>query len=225
MVEVIVFAEGQTEEAFIKQVVAPALRHLQVFVKPQMLNTSQNSKGGAVSFDRLKLNVRNTLRQNGNVVLSTFLDLYALDTKFPAFEDAKKKPDVYTRVQCLENALHTAIVGHVGCSLERFLPHIQPYEYEGLLFSDVNALSSIEPSWSSSLRKLNEVRVSVPTPEHINDGYETKPSKRLENLLHPKYKKTSHGPRAAQRITLEVIERECVHFKAWMDSLRALGLE
>lgn len=34
MVEVIVFAEGPTEEQFIKRLVAPAVRHLQVFVKP-----------------------------------------------------------------------------------------------------------------------------------------------------------------------------------------------
>lgn len=223
MMEVIVFAEGQTEEVFIKQVVAPALRHLQVFVKPQMLNTSQTSKGGAVSFDRLKFNARNTLKQNKNAVLSTFLDLYALDTTFPAFEVAKSKLDVYARLQCLERALHVAIVEHVACRPERFIPHIQPYEYEGLLFSDVEALSSIEPAWSASLTKLRQVRASVETPEHINDGYETKPSKRLEDLLNPKYKKTSHGPRAAQHITLEVMEQECVHFKAWMDSLRTLA--
>jgi hypothetical protein len=224
MIEVIVFAEGATEERFIKQVVAPALRHLQVFVKPQMLNTSQTSKGGAVSFDRLKFNARNTLKQNNNVVLSTFLDLYALDTQFPAFQDAMKKSDVYTKVQCLEEALQTAIVEQVGCRPERFIPHIQPYEYEGLLFSDVEVLSSIEPTWTASLINLRKVRASVESPEHINDGYETKPSKRLESLLSPKYKKTSHGPRAAQHITLEVMERECLHFKAWMDALRALCL-
>ena len=90
MVEVIVFAEGPTEEKFIKQLVAPALRHLQVFIKPQTLNTSQTAKGGAVTFDRLKFNARNTLRQHPDAVLSTFLDLYALDTDFPAFEEAKK---------------------------------------------------------------------------------------------------------------------------------------
>lgn len=35
MLEVIIFAEGPTEEKFIKQVVAPSLRQLQVFLKPQ----------------------------------------------------------------------------------------------------------------------------------------------------------------------------------------------
>ncbi|MFA7060503.1 MAG: DUF4276 family protein [Pedobacter sp.] len=223
MVEVIIFAEGQTEEKFIKQVVAPALRHLQVFVKPQTLNTSLSAKGGAVSFNRLKFNARNTLRQNANLMLSTFLDLYALDPDFPAFDEAKQKADVYDRVQCLETALHEAIVEHVGCRSDRFLPHIQPYEYEGLLFSDVVTLSTIEPTWSASLKNLIKIRSSVETPEHINDGYETKPSKRLEDLLSPKYKKTTHGPRAAERITLSVIERECAHFKVWMDALRGLA--
>lgn len=222
MVEVIVFAEGQTEEKFIKQLVAPALRHLEVFIKPQLLNTSQTAKGGAVTFDRLKFNARNTLRQYPNAVLSTFLDLYALGADFPAFEEAKKKPDVYSRVACLQQELNKAIVAYVQCRPERFVPHIQPYEFEGLLFSDVQALSAVEPTWTKSLPALAKIRTAVDTPEHINDGYETAPSRRLESLLHPKYKKTTHGPRAAERISLEVIERECKHFKTWMDRLRSL---
>src|ERR1017187_5277072 len=112
MVEVIVFAEGPTEEQFIKRVVAPSLRPAQIFVKPQLLKTSRDAYGGAVSFDRLKFNARNTLRQNPNVVLSTFIDLYALETNFPAFQDAKDKSDIYTRTACLESALHQAIVEH-----------------------------------------------------------------------------------------------------------------
>lgn len=223
MVEVIVFAEGQTEEAFIKQVVAPALRHLKVFLKPQTLNTSRTAKGGAVSFDRLKFNARNTLRQHPEAVLSTFLDLYALGTDFPEFEKYKDKPDVHERVHGLQQALHAAIIAHVGCRPDRFLPHVQPYEFEGLLFSDVEALSEIEPTWSKYHIALAKIRASVDTPEHINDGYATKPSKRLEDLLHPSYKKTTHGPRAAQRISLEVIECECSHFKNWMNALRALA--
>lgn len=223
MVEVVVIAEGQTEEKFIKQLVAPSLRHLKVYVKPLLLNTSRDSKGGALSIDRLKFNARNALRQNPNSILSTFIDLYALDTDFPAFDEAKQKTDVYGRVHCLELALHEAIVAHVGCRADRFLPYVQPYEFEGLLFSDVEALSAVEPTWTASLRSLRKVRDSVETPEQINDGFDTKPSKRLEDMLSPKYKKTTHGPRAAERISLNVIERECSHFKSWMDALRGLA--
>ncbi len=223
MREVIVFAEGPTEERFIKQVVAPALHGLQIYLKPQLLRTSQAGRGGALSIDRILLNARNTLRQKPNAVLSSFIDLYGLDTDFPAFEESQKLADVHQRVALLEQALHRAVVEHVGCRADRFLPHIQPYEYEGLLFSNVDVLAAIEPTWGKALGALRKVRDLFDSPEHINDSYETKPSKRLENLLHPKYKKTTHGPRAATRISLETMERECAHFRAWMNRLRGLA--
>lgn len=223
MREVIVFAEGPTEERFIKQVVAPALNGLQIYLKPQLLNTSQSGKGGALSIDRFLLNARNTLRQKPDTVLTSFIDLYGLDTDFPEFEASKKQTNVYHRVALLEQALHSAVVEHAGCRSDRFLPHIQPYEYEGLLFSDVRALAATEPTWSKALGELQKVRGLFDSPEHINDGYETKPSKRLENLLHPRYKKTTHGPRAATRISLETMERECAHFRSWMDQLCGLA--
>jgi hypothetical protein len=223
MREVIVFAEGPTEERFIKQVVAPALHGLRIYLKPQLLNTSQSGRGGALSIDRFLLNARNTLRQRPDAVLSSFIDLYGLDTDFPEFKESKKLADVHQRVALLEQALHSAVVEHAGCRADRFLPHIQPYEYEGLLFSDVNALAAIEPTWGQASGGLQKVRDLFESPEHINDSYETKPSKRLENLLHPRYKKTIHGPRAAARISLETMERECMHFRAWMDHLRSLA--
>lgn len=223
MVEVIVFAEGPTEEQFIKRLVAPAVRHLQVFVKPQLLKTSQEARGGAVNFDRLKFNARNTLRQKPDAVLTTLLDLYGLDTTFPGFEEAKATPDMDSRVNHLKSALAEALVAYVDCQPERFIAHIQPYEYEGLLFSDPQALAQTEPGWEASFPKLAAVRAAFPTPEHINDSYETKPSRRLEQLLRPGYKKTRHGPLAAERVSLASMERECPHFRCWMDSLRRLG--
>jgi hypothetical protein len=223
MLEIFVIAEGVTEEQFIKQLVAPAVRPLQMAMKPLLLNTSQSAKGGAVTFARLQFNARNTLRQHPDAVLGTFLDLYALATDFPDFDESQKQADVYQRVSRLEVAMRDAIVTHVGCRPERFLPHIQPYEFEGLLFSNVAALCAVEPTWAKSQTTLANVRAGAASPERINDGFDTKPSKRLQDLLHPKYKKTLHGPKAAQRITLEVMERECPHFGAWMNAVRGLA--
>ncbi|WP_027475993.1 DUF4276 family protein [Curvibacter gracilis] len=223
MVEVIVFAEGPTEEQFIKRVVAPALRPLQVFLKPQMLKTSQEARGGAINFDRLKFNARNTLRQHPAAVLTTLLDLYGLDTSFPGFEQAKSKPDLSSRVTHLNAALHRELVAYVGCRPERFIAHIQPYEFEGLLFSDTQALSQTEPGWQTGGVQLAAVRAAFETPEHINNSIETKPSRRLEQLLQPGYKKTRHGPLAAERVTLAAMERECPHFRLWVAALRNSG--
>ncbi|QAU23400.1 DUF4276 family protein [Dyella sp. M7H15-1] len=223
MPEVIVFAEGPSEEQFLKRVVAPSLHSQQIYVKAFTLRTSQQGRGGAVSFDRLLLNARNTLKQHSKAVLSTFLDLYGLDTDFPEFAAAKAINDVGERVRRLEEALHRAVVGHVHCRPERFIPHIQPYEFEGLLFADVQALSSTEPRWGDYLQKLQAVRDQFETPEHINDSYETKPSRRLESLLQPSYKKVRHGPLAAGRVTLATMEAECLHFRSWMAELRKLA--
>lgn len=222
MREVIVFAEGPSDEQFVKRVVAPALRHLQIFLKPQTLNTSRDARGGAVNFDRLKFNARNTLRQKPDAVLTTFLDLYGLDPSFPGFADHQGM-DVYQRTESLEQALHAALIDYVGCRPERFIPHIQPYEFEGLLFADTDALTATEPAWSSCREKLAAIRAAFPTPEHINDSYETKPAKRLESLLHPTYKKTRHGPLAAEKVTLATMERECAHFRTWLEKLRRLA--
>ena len=222
MLEVIVFAEGQSEEQFLKRVVAPSLHTRQVYVKAQTLKTSQQGSGGAVSFGRLLFYARNALRQSPKVMLSTFLDLYGLDTDFPEFEAAKKLISVSDRVQKLEAALHRVVVNEVGCRPDRFIPHIQPYEFEGLLFADVTALSKTEPGWVRYLSQLSAIRNKFETPEHINDSYETKPSSRLESLLQPQYKKTRHGPLAAGRVTLETMEAECPHFRGWMTRLREL---
>lgn len=188
------------------------------------MKTSSSAKGGAINFDRLKLNVRNTLRNNPDIILTTFLDLYGLDTSFPNFEAASKKSDLYDRVEALEKALHTELVSFVGCRPERIIPYIQPHEFEGLLFSDVSILCSIEPDWLISAPKLQLMRNQFNSPEHINNSFETKPSKRLEDNLHPKYKKTTHGPRISKHIGINAMENECKHFKQWMDKIRAINL-
>lgn len=221
--EVIVFAEGPSDEQFIKRIVAPMLRPLQIYLKPQQLNTSKNAKGGAVSFDRLVFNARNTLRQYPDTTLTTFLDLYGIDTDFPEFLSAKNAVDVYARVKVMEEAMTQAIIAHVGCRPERFIAYLQPYEFEGLFFSDVNALIRTEPDWIRQQAKLQKMRDDFVTPEHINDSPETSPSKRLEKTLQPKYKKTRHGPLIAEQVTLACMERECVHFKSWLDRLRSLA--
>jgi len=222
MQEVIVFVEGQSEEQFIKQIVAPVFRQQQIFLKPQMLNTSKNAKGGGLSFDRFKFNAKNTLKQYPNAVLTTFFDLYQLDTGFPSFNAACQCSDVYERVDLLEKALHTDVTSSVGCRSERFIPYIQPYELEGLWFSDVEQLVQVEPNWANSFFKLQKERDGFLTPEHINGSYETKPSKRLGDALSPKFKKTLHTVPIAERVTLTKIELECKHFKKWMDKIRTL---
>jgi hypothetical protein len=221
---VAVLCEGQTEEAFIKQLIAPALRHLSIQVKPYLMPTSGTSKGGAVSIGRLKKNVRNLMCKPEISYVTTFLDLYGLDTDFPEYQ-ASKCLNVYERVLQLEKALKDLLVKEFDLNQKLIFPYIQPYEFEGLLFSNVAQLVATDVGWGAHQSVLQKMRDAVDSPEHINDSFETKPSKRLEKILKtPKYKKVLHGNRIATNITLATIEQECLHFREWMGKLRALSI-
>lgn len=221
-VEVVVFAEGPSDELFLKRVVAPVLQQSQIYLKPQTLNTSRDSAGGAINFDRLCHNVRNTLRQSGSRYLTTFFDLYALDTSIPGFTERHRFNEPQAKARHIEAQMHAALVEKLDFRSDRLIPYIQPYELEGLFFSNTDALSQAVPGWTAAAEPLRRVRQSFATPEHINDGFDTKPSARLAELLTPNYRKTTHAPRIGQHIGLNAITTECLHFGQWVIRLQSL---
>lgn len=223
MKRVCVVCEGQTEEEFILNVLAPAFYSSGLNLIPEMIETSPGHKGGALNYDRVKRHLRNTLRQNSAPIVTTLFDLYRLDTTFPGFATSVVQNDLEKRLNTLKQAMHADIVAEAGCSPDRFIPFIQPYEFEALLFSDVPTLISIEQTWESAIVALTAARNAVVSPEHINDHPETKPTAHLERALkHPSYRKRRHGPIAAQKIGLSKIEAECAFFAGWIAQLRAL---
>ncbi len=218
MTTVIVVGEGPTEIDFVQKVLAPPLRASALFLKGRLVN----GRGGALTYARVELFLRNTLRESQNTYVTTFFDLYALNNKFPGFYEATKVRDPLQRASLLETRLHESIVQIAGCRSDRFFAHIQPYEFEALLFTDVEQLTTIEPDWRSFTAQLRDVRAASASPEHINDGPETHPSKRLERILQPGYDKVRHGPLALQKIGLARLSEECQHFATWLERIRAL---
>lgn len=220
MVRLIVVGEGQTEEAFVNHVLAETLATNEVYVEPRIIPTSPNSRGGALNFDRVKQFLRNTLLQSNDAFVTTFFDLYALDPSFRGVAQTKGLSP-FERAGAIEQALHEDIVEFVGCRPERFLPHIQPHEFEALLFSDVARLCEVEPDWAAHVEDLAGIRQSVENPEWINDSPQTAPSKRLD-VLKPRYRKTRHGPAAAAKIGLDKIREACPHFGQWFERMVSL---
>lgn len=224
MKRVCIVCEGQTEETFVRDVLAPAFYHLGLNLIPEMVETSPDHKGGALKYDRVKRHLRNTLRQSSAPVVTTLFDLYRLDSDFPSFAASQAQPDLSRRLNVLKQALHADVVAEAGCQPERFIPYIQPYEFEALLFSDVPTLTRIEPGWQSATAALAAARAVAESPEHINDRPETKPAAHLERELNnPSYRKRRHGPIAAQKIGLAKIEAECAFFAAWLAQIRELA--
>ncbi|AQG97523.1 hypothetical protein A9R05_00735 [Burkholderia sp. KK1] len=220
MVEVVVICEGQTEETFVKGVLGEALAASNIFLTPRLIPTSSGQRGGALNHDRVIRMVRATLMERANTYVTTFFDLYGLDTSFAGVAESRGI-DPSERALNVERQFRQQVIDATRCRAERFFPHIQPHEFEALLFSNVQELCASEQDWQISLEELHAVCARVTNPEWINDSPQTAPSKRLERLR-PRYRKAQHGPDIAARIGIAAILEKCPHFRQWYERLSAL---
>jgi len=222
VIDVIIVGEGQTEETFVREVLAPQLVDRDLNLQPRLIATSQTAKGGSLGRDRVLTFLRNTLRERTDTYVTTFFDLYGLRPGFPGVDAARTTTNPLSRCIVIEGALAEAAVQASGSRQDRFFAHVQPYEFEALLFSDVSTFGEVQTGWSRFVEKLQSVRNSVETPEHINDGPNTHPSVRLKTVLQPKYIKPLHGSRIATSIGLVRMREECRHFDRWVTRIESL---
>lgn len=222
MVEVIIVTEGQSEETFVRSVLAPLLAGSNVFATARCVRTSDMQSGGSLSPERVRRFLRNTLRERDDTYVTTLFDLYALKPEMPGVAGSEDIVDPALKAAHIEQAMHRDIVGVAGCRPDRFFGHVQPHEFEALFFSDVTAFCELEPGWASSRKALQAVRDEYENPEWINNSPQTAPSRRL-SILTPKYRKVRHGSLAANHIGLDRIRSECPHFAAWVERLLALS--
>ena len=222
MITVLVVGEGQTEETFVRDVLASEFAALDISLEPRLIRTSQSSKGGALTADRVMKFLRNTLRERQDTYVTTLFDLYGLHADVPGVELSHTETDPLRRCLRIEEALNEAAVRVSGCRAERFFSHIQPHEFEALLFSDVSRFGEAHGDWKRSVGSLEQARAGAATPEHINDGTETHPSARLKSLLRPRYDKVLYGSGIATLIGVPRIRSECRHFDAWLEKIELL---
>lgn len=222
MIEVIVVGEGQTEETFVRDILAPEFAAVNISLQPRLIGTSPGAKGGSLSGNRVLRFLRNTLRERGDTYVTTFFDLYGLRADVPGVEPSRSEEDPLRRCTLIEETLNAEAIAASGCRRERFFSHIQPHEFEALLFSDVSRFGEAHGEWKPFVDPLQDARDGAETPEHINDGAETHPSARLKTLLRPRYDKVLYGSGVAALIGLPRIRSECRHFNTWLDRIETL---
>lgn len=220
MIRINIITEGQTEESFIRDILAPELALKNIFPVARSVETSRTKtkihRGGLVSYEKAKRDIERWLKQDEGAYVTTMFDLYALPQEFPGTEKAAAKTDPFEKVALLEEELFKAI--NFGT---RFIPYIQLHEYEGLLFSDAKAIDdTLKLHCGSQLDKLL-VEIGTKNPELINEGAETAPSKRLLKL-YPSYEKVTNGVVIAKNIGLKTLREKCSHFNEWLSKIEQL---
>lgn len=204
--------EGQTEEEFVKTVLAEHLRPFDVKPEPILIGSGRGSGGGNVTVERLTFDMALLYRSHDAV--TSLVDFYGFQSKGDR------------TVEELETYLHGKVGEKIGSGWDetKLFPYVQRHEFEGLLFSDVGIFANQIDFPNKSVGTLQTVRGQFETPEDINDNPDTAPSKRIAGAI-PRYNKRLHGPRLAKEMGLDIIRAECPRFNAWMTRLESLNPE
>ena len=219
MKRVFISVEGQTEETFVKEILVPHLESFQVYPVPIILSTKRTRqgnkfKGGITRFQRIQNEINLLLRDTDVSAVTSMYDLYKFPADFPGYDEAPRG-DCYQRVAYLENEFTKLI------SDPRFRPYIQLHEFEALLFVNLSAISKAFPG-TNKLAELERIKSAFSSPEEINEGEQTAPSKRILHLF-PDYQKPLHGVLISIDTGLDNIRSECGHFNDWITWLESLN--
>lgn len=213
MIRVNVFVEGQTEETFLRELLVPYFVPMQIFLTAIIVRTSAVSKGGLVSYAKIKPQLVRKSLEDKTAFVSTMFDLFHLPPDFPGTKDASLIQDPLEKASCIEERMRDDL------QMEKFIPNLLVHEFEGLLYSEPACFVG----WFDDVvvETLALERKSFESPEHINDGPETAPSKRIMKVC-PSYDKPVHGALIALDIGLDRMRKECLHFDGWLTRLTNL---
>jgi hypothetical protein len=228
MIRLYLFAEGQTEQTFADKILKPHLAKSSVFLDKIILIAHSRKKGkahrggsGYGDYQPMKDDILRFLKQEkgSNVFFTTMIDLYAIHYNLPGLIEAEPlRQNPIQRVEFLEQSFAEDI------NDPRFIPYIQLHEYEAYLFANPTCFESLYDNCSDKVAFLKDIADSYETPELINDGRETAPSKRIIAQF-PDYEraKPTVGSLLAETVGLETIRNKCPHFNAWLLQLESLS--
>jgi hypothetical protein len=221
MIRVHVICEGQTEEMFVNEMLLPIFQPKGIVLVPALLG-KPGHKGGYVTIERVVKDVRLRLLNDTTAYCTLLIDFYGISTKFPGYQQAIRMNQHVTKSDIITSEMVKAIESEVGVSAgRRFIPYIQMYEYEALLFSEPSDFASAIGRPYLALELL-KIRDKFRSPEEINDSPVTAPSKRIEGL-YPEFEKPIHGTFGAIEIGIEKIRTECPLFSDWLRQIENLA--
>jgi hypothetical protein len=220
----VVVVEGQTEEAFVTEVLKPYLDDRGVYTSATIVGKMVAQKrghrrSGGGHFRHWQTDIARILGgdRREDLRVSSLFDLYGLPGDFPGVNEHGSDTDTFRRCASLEAALAAVFDDR------RFIPYIQRHEFEALVLASLPSLRELLDAEDdlAGLTTLEAV-VSVTAPEEINEGASTAPSKRL--LAHvPGFIKTLHGPLATAATGLAGLREQCPRFDAWVRTLETLS--
>lgn len=215
MIKLLVLVEGQTEELFVKRVLAPYLSRYLISCFPKLVITKANFKGGLATWGKAKNHLEHLFQSEPTAFVTTMFDFY----RFPSDLAVAAQPATSSAVERAV-AIESAMLNSFSYAKQRFIPYLMVHEFEALLFTSPETIAAhFEPD-AAKQTAYTFALSSIGLPEAINHGAETHPAKRLKNMFKA-YGKTTDGIALAERIGIEKMLSACPHFAAWISNLVA----
>jgi len=227
MCRLLVHVEGETEETFVNEVLAPHLyRSGYTTIGARLLGNARQRqrRGGIRGWNTVRSDIIDHLREDSGCLATTMIDYYALPQSgaeaWPGRASATSRP-FKEKARRVQDALSADICAELGDTFDpaRFIPYVVMHEFEGLLFSDCSRFAAGigRPDLSSQLQRIRD---AFRSPEEINESPTTAPSRRVVALV-PNYEKPLLGTLAALEIGLNAIRAECPLFRQWLEHLES----
>ncbi|MBF0488417.1 MAG: DUF4276 family protein [Nitrospirae bacterium] len=217
--EIVALVEGTTEKIFVADILAPYLEKKGVCMTPIVIS-KPGQKGGDVKFDWVKNDINLHLKQRRDTYLTLIVDFYGIKGDWPGLKEAKQQatPSMKSSKISSETKKQVAALFKGYDVDRRFVPYFSMHEFEALLFSEPQTLST---SIHVSQSEIDTILTKCGEPENIDDSPNTAPSKRLEKLC-GRFKKTTTGIAIAKAIGLNIIREKCLIFNGWLTDVENL---
>lgn len=226
MLRLLVHVEGQTEEAFVNELLGEHLtRSGFAIVSARLVGNPRLKRGGIRPWQSVKRDILRHLKEDRNAIAALMVDYYGLPHDWPGRVDAPRENSTSRKAVFVESSLVADISTEMGPGFDvrRFVPLIAMHEFEALLFSDPEQFAH-GIGMASLASDLLRIREEFESPEDINDSSVTAPSKRIARLF-PGYEKPLFGIVGAIAIGLQKMRQECPHFDGWLSQLESLPIQ
>ncbi len=196
MSTVTMIVEGRSELEFCNTILKPYFHPKEIFLKPINLM-------GGVNVQKIIGSAKNSHQSD---IITTLVD-------YSGFEGFKSQT-----IEQIQNHLLQEIPNPLK---SKFIPYLQLYEFEALLFSNITILCE-KIGQADKIPELETIMKQFHhNPETINGGQNTFPSKRLKQVF-GNYDKTQGKP-ILQAIGLPTLRRQCKRFDDWIMKIENLS--
>lgn len=226
MKRLLIHVEGETEESFVNNLLAPKLYSFGFSdISARLIGNARlrRNRGGITSWKIAQKEIINHLKEDRNCIVTTMFDYYGLPDSWPMRKESTKLA-FSNKAPKIEQALLEDVSLSMGDNFDkkRFIPYIMMHEFEALLFSNCQKFAEgIKKQKLAS--EFQKIRDKFESPEEIDDCPEGAPSKRIRSIL-PSYQKLSMGGLAVEEIGLSEMCNNCSHFNNWINRLKKSNL-